>query len=186
MTAGVFLDLQGTMGGDAYGDITGFSFFPSTKPGLRLLSNTGLLLFIITNQSKIACGVITQKQFEDKAKELKKELEIEGIHIQEIYCCPHSKEDMCICRKPSSFFPKIAAERFNLDLSRSFFIGDIYRSDIVMAQNVGATPILVRTGKGEESIKILKQMNITDVPFADDVLQAARIIQDLLSKEQKQ
>jgi len=177
MNKGVFVDLQGTLGGDPYGNITDFYFFENSKKSLKLLSSAGFLLFVITNQSQIAKGIITQQQFDDKARELKQNLKDEGIILREIYYCPHQKSDHCICRKPSPYFPLLAKEKFDLNLAECYFIGDIYRSDIVMAQNVGAHPLLVKTGKGMES---LQQLNGTEeaktTVVVEDIWAAANYI----------
>ncbi|MDD7535265.1 MAG: hypothetical protein SPK48_03575, partial [Bullifex sp.] len=75
----VFFDLQGTLGGSAYGDITSFAFFDNAKEALRIIQDCGYLLFIITNQSRIAKGIISHDDFDHSADRLISELRESGI-----------------------------------------------------------------------------------------------------------
>lgn len=179
----VFLDLQGTLGGDAYGNITDFSFFDYTKEALRILEKCGFLLFVITNQSQIAKGVISRKDFDRCAEKLIGCLADEGIHITQIYVCPHQKTDHCVCRKPNGYFPQLAAKKYGVSLQDSYFIGDIYHSDIEMARNVGARAVLVLTGKGQDSLLEMKERPYDRVEVWENVLEAAKMIARCLGKE---
>ena len=62
----VFLDLLGTIGGDGLSDIRAFSLFPFTAESVRRLNEAGLLVFVVTNQSHIAKGAITQAEFQGR------------------------------------------------------------------------------------------------------------------------
>ncbi len=70
----VFLDLQGTLGGDGLGDIRDFTFFPFAFDALRLLRENGLRSVVVTNQSHISKGLFTYEQYEERATKLQGEL----------------------------------------------------------------------------------------------------------------
>lgn len=173
----VFLDLQGTLGGSAYGDITSFTFFDNALEALRIIRDCGYLLFIVTNQSRIAKGIISQDEFDRSAFRLVSELKNSGITVEKVFCCPHRKEDGCRCRKPKPYFPNLAAEEYGLDLSNCIFIGDIYHSDVEMARNTGAKAFLVMTGAGHESLDEMRLSPYERVAVAEDILSAAREIE---------
>lgn len=96
----VFLDLQGTLGGEGLGDIREFTFYPFAIPAVRLLNEAGLLAIVVTNQSHISKGFFTLEYFKEKMEILKKELAEGGAHLDAVYCCPHTSQDVCSCQKP--------------------------------------------------------------------------------------
>lgn len=181
----VFFDLQGTLGGSAYGDITSFAFFDNAKEALRIIQDCGYLLFIITNQSRIAKGIISHDDFDHSADRLISELRESGISVEKVFCCPHRKEDGCSCRKPKPYFPKIAAEEYGLNLSECIFIGDIYHSDVEMARNVGSKAYLVMTGAGHASLEEMKLSPYERVVLTENILSAAHEIEKEVRHEKK-
>jgi histidinol-phosphate phosphatase family protein len=96
----VFMDLQGTLGGEGEGDIRDFSFFPFSIDAIKLINQNNMLAIIITNQSRISKGYFTLAQYDDCVENLKAELEINNSFIDGIYCCPHGRNDNCNCKKP--------------------------------------------------------------------------------------
>lgn len=148
----VFLDMQGTLGGDGTGDIRDFDFYPFSIEAIKMLNDNGILTFITTNQSHISRGELTQSFFDERVEELKKILTANGAHIDGVYCCPHDIKDGCICKKPLRGLVDNAMKDFNIDLKNSFVVGDMASSDIIMANNIGAKGILVLTGVGQGSL----------------------------------
>jgi histidinol phosphatase-like enzyme len=69
-----------------------------------------------------------------------------GLQIDRVYFCPHTHVDSCQCRKPEIGMLKRAEVELNIDLSKSYMIGDM-TGDIVAGQAAGCKTILVRTGK---------------------------------------
>ena len=125
--------------------IEDFKLLPNVIGGLRLLKNYKLV--IITNQSGIGKGYYTLKNFNKFNSHLIKELEKNKIKIQKTYYCPHKPEDNCECRKPKIKFLKEAEKEFDIDLDKSFVIGD-KKSDFKMGKNAGCRTIHVLTGYG--------------------------------------
>ena len=150
--AAVFLDLQGTLGGDGLGDIRDFTFYPCAIAALRLLHQSGLLAIVVTNQSHIAKGLFTYEQYIERTKQLQQELLEDGVHLDAIYCCPHGPRDACACQKPKLELLHEAQRAFGVDLTECYVVGDWGSLDMLMAQAAGSKGVLVRTGVGESSL----------------------------------
>lgn len=136
MNKAVFLDRDGTINVEKHYlyRIEDFTFLPGVLDGLRLLQNAGYILIIVTNQSGIARGYYSEDDFSNLNKWMINELEENGIHITEVYYCPHlpdAKIDkyrkMCACRKPALGMFEQAVKDFDIDLSDSWAIGDKLR-----------------------------------------------------------
>ncbi len=148
MRQAVFLDRDGTIIEDQ-GYLRHPSevfFFSDTIPALRLLQRD-FRLFIVTNQSGVAEGVITHSDVERVHQHIVRYLEKYGIHIEHVFCCPHQRSDYCRCIKPNPYFLLKAADEYHIDLWNSFVIGD-HPHDVEFARRVGATGIFVLTGHG--------------------------------------
>lgn len=152
----IFLDRDGTIIQDnGYIDnLLDVEFFPYTFEALRLLQNH-FLLFIITNQSGISKGFISESKVQAVNRYIAQTLEINGIKISDTYYCPHKKEDKCNCMKPSPYFLNKAAQLYNLDLYHSFIIGD-HPTDVECGVNAGVTPIYLLSGHGAKHKDELK------------------------------
>jgi D-glycero-D-manno-heptose 1,7-bisphosphate phosphatase len=174
----VFLDLQGTLGGEGLGDILDFSFFPFAIPAIKLLNDAGLLAIVATNQSHIAYGRFTYADFENRVAVLQNELAEQGARWDAVYCCSHSRVDVCTCKKPLPGLLVQAAQDFHLDLPACYMVGDSGAWDMLLAQAVGCKGVLVRTGLGESSLQTYRHLwaGMEADTIAKDVLDAARWI----------
>ena len=143
----VFLDRDGTLIEDAgfLRDAAEVDFFPQTFSALRGLGR--FVLFIVTNQSGIAKGDIVAEEARAGNDYIVRRLAEEGIEIRALYCCPHQRSDQCECIKPNPFFLKLAEREHEIDLRRSFVVGD-HPSDAELGHAVGAKAIYVLTGHG--------------------------------------
>lgn len=148
----VFLDMQGTLGGTGIDDISDFDFYPFSIEAIKELNKNGILAVVTTNQSNISRGHITQKDFDDKMDILNRKLAENGAYLDGVYCCPHTKEDNCLCKKPLAGMVDKAVNELKIDLKNSFVVGDMGMSDIILARNIGAKGILVLTGAGKGSL----------------------------------
>ncbi|MBP7604006.1 MAG: HAD family hydrolase [Spirochaetes bacterium] len=149
MKKAVFLDRDGTINedvGDLY-EIQNVRFIPGAIEAMKRLAKE-FSLFIVTNQSGIGKGVFDLEQYGVFEREYNALLEREGVHIVETYCCPHRKDQPCVCRKPSPHYMTAASERHGIDLSRSFAVGD-HPHDIEMGRNAGSRTVYLLTGHGE-------------------------------------
>ncbi|MGD2093480.1 MAG: HAD family hydrolase [Phycisphaerales bacterium] len=167
--AAIFLDRDGTIIEDV-GHLKTPSdvvFFPGTFGALRALRKH-FLLFIVTNQPGVAEGVISRENVNCVNAYLIKTLAESGIDIADIYVCPHSRSENCVCIKPKPYFAKKAAEDYDIDLQRSFVVGD-HPHDIQLAKNVGARGIYVLTGHGHKHLPELQE----GVEVVEGIIEAA-------------
>ncbi len=174
----VFLDLQGTLGGDGLGDIRGFIFYPLAIPAIRLLNDAGLRAIVITNQSHISKGLFTLEYFQERIRILKEELAKGGAQINAVYCCPHVGEDDCLCQKPKPGMLLDAQRDFDLNLKTCYVVGDTGASDIILANRVDCKGVLVRTGLGESSLGEYRYTwaDVNPHFIAEDILYAVKWI----------
>jgi len=177
----VFLDLQGTLGGEGLGDILEFSFYPFSIPAIKLLNEADLLVIVVTNQGHISKGYFTYNDFQRRIDDLKQELAEQGAKLDGVYCCPHTDEDNCSCKKPLPGMVLRGQRDFDLDLTECYLVGDGGASDMMLARSVGCRAILVRTGLGEGSLGKCRHLWAEIEPdfVAEDVLEAARWIVEL-------
>lgn len=131
------------------------------------LKQAGYRIVVATNQSGIARGLYdldTLHRIHDKLNRL---LQNEGTHLDGIFYCPHGPDDDCHCRKPKPGMYLDIAKRFDVDLSEVTVVGDSLR-DLQAAITVHAKPILVKTGKGERTIKNHAK-EISGIPVYDSL-----------------
>ncbi len=148
----VFLDRDGTLNEERkyLSDPDKLVLIPGVVEALRQLRDAGFLLFVVTNQSGIGRGYYTIDDMHRVNTRLLAILEKQGIEISNIYFAPEAPENPSRGRKPSPQFLQDARDQFEVDLSRSFMIGDKV-SDVRCGENAGvAASILVRTGYGAE------------------------------------
>jgi len=170
--AAVFLDRDGTIIEDRahLRKPSEVAFFPETFDALQELQ-TRFLLFIVTNQPGVAKGVMTRNDVNDVNTHVITMLAEAGVEICDVYVCPHRRSEECRCIKPKPYFLKEAAERYGIDLSASFTVGD-HPHDVQLAKNVGALGIYVLTGHGWKHLDELPE----DTEIASGMAEAADTI----------
>lgn len=148
---GVLVDRDGTLIRDVghLSRVEQIEVLPRAADALRLLRARGLKIAIVTNQSAVGRGLLDEKGLEAIHRELVKRLAAEGASVDAIYYCPHHPTEAvgayrmrCDCRKPDTGMALRAAAELNLDLARSYMIGD-KPSDMDLAARVGARGILI-------------------------------------------
>lgn len=177
MTPAVFLDRDGTMVHDVgyLSYLPDLRWFPWTVDAIRALNRAGLLVFVTTNQGGIGLGHTTESFVLEAHAEMHRFLESQGARVDGWFYCPHHPRAVapelrleCDCRKPKPGMIRQAVARFDIDLPRSFVVGDKL-SDVGLAQAVGAGPILVRTGYGEGVLRGLGDEPPAGVHVATDL-----------------
>ena len=140
----VFLDRDGTLNYDpGYLKIAAdLKLLAGVGPALARLKKAGAKLVVVTNQSGVGRGLMTLKDLEAVHARLQGLLEQEDAALDAIYFCPHHPDDGCHCRKPNVGMVERAVSELQLDLRRSYLIGDHAR-DIQLAHRVGAKAILL-------------------------------------------
>lgn len=146
----VFLDRDGTVIEEVgyLNHISRVQIYPFAASAVRQLNDAGLPVILVTNQSGVGRGHFPETLVTEVHDVLRNSLQSAGARLDAIYYCPHSSSDACACRKPNIGMLQQAAREHELNLARSFVVGDRV-GDIELAANAGARGILVRTGYGE-------------------------------------
>ena len=144
----VFVDRDGTLNQDS-GYITspeGLILFPGVVEGIARLNQSGIRVVLVTNQSAIARGLMSIDDLHMIHDKLRRELQKGGAWLDGIFFCPHHPDDGCQCRKPKTGLIAQAMKEIDLNVSRSYLVGDKI-IDLELANAVGSTAILVRTSE---------------------------------------
>lgn len=162
MNRAVFLDRDGVITQDPphYAHrLDQLKLIPRSAEAIRLLNENGFKVIVVSNQSGIARGYYQEKDIKIFNRGMEEELKKKGAYINAIYYCPHHPDAKieayridCDCRKPKPGMIKQAEKDLNLDLKKSFMIGD-KRSDMEAGRRAGCKTILVLTGHGKEELK---------------------------------
>ena len=120
---------------------------PGVGAALRRLSELGLGLVVLTNQSAVGRGFFDLDRLQLIHRRMEELLAAKGVRLAGIYVCPHLPEDGCRCRKPLSGLLETAESQLDFSAEESFVIGD-KPCDIDLGRRAGATTFLVRTGHG--------------------------------------
>ena len=123
---------------------------PGALDAIARLSRAGWTVAIATNQSGLARGYYSVPTLESMHQVLRDEVQQRGGHLGLISYCPHGPDDGCTCRKPLPGLLEQIAEHYQTSLGGVWFVGDSLR-DLQAAVAVNAQPVLVRTGKGEQT-----------------------------------
>lgn len=124
---------------------------PGSLEAIALLNQSGYRVVIATNQSGISRGLfdmVTLNAIHDKMHKALGQL---GGRVDAIFYCPHSADDNCSCRKPKPGMMEEISHRFGMNMKGIPMVGDALR-DLQAGAALGMQPILVRTGKGEETL----------------------------------
>jgi D-glycero-D-manno-heptose 1,7-bisphosphate phosphatase len=115
---------------------------PGTAAGMQLLLINKFRFGVITNQSIINRKIATEQEVIDTNNKVRDICGDFRAKFDFIYYCPHTPEENCNCRKPKTALGIQAMTKFNIDIKKSFYVGD-QKSDIELARNLGLTPILI-------------------------------------------
>lgn len=155
---------------------------PNVGKVIKLLNHFGFLVVVITNQPVVARGLIKPEGIDKIHTVLINRLKKQGAKIDAVYFCPHHPNAnvkkyrlRCRCRKPGIGLIIKAAKDFNINLKKSFMVGDAL-IDIVAGKRAGLTNILVKTGPGHSRLDKLYQKNFKPDFIAKNLNEIIRII----------
>src|SRR5918996_1086485 len=165
----VFLDRDGTVMEDTdyCSDPKDVRIFPGVLEALHRLKSRGFKLIIITNQSGIGRGYFTLEQYRSVESEVLRQLG-NGL-IDATYFCPDAPGQHSNCRKPAPGMIVEATQDHQIDLSRSFLIGD-KEIDVECAHNAGVRAIRVRTGFERDLTGSKAEWVADDLPAAVEII----------------
>ena len=157
----VFLDRDGTINEEVnyLGDPAHLKLTPDAAKAIYLLNSHNIPVIVVTNQAGIARGYFTETQMHLVHQALDLMIAVENAKIDAYYFCPHHPtagigdyKITCTCRKPHPGMLYQAAQDLQLDLSKSYLVGDKL-TDIQAGNLAGCQTILVETGYGKEESK---------------------------------
>ena len=122
------------------------------------LNQAGYKVVVATNQSGISRKLFDMETLNAIHAKMHDAAQLAGASIDAVFFCPHAADFNCDCRKPKAGLLKAFAADFNADLTTIAVVGDSLR-DLQAAEAVGAQPILVKTGKGQQTLLNNPQFN---------------------------
>ena len=173
----IFLDRDGTI--NQYvgflRNMDDFALLPGAAEAIRKINLSGYLAVVVTNQPVIARGEVTFMQLQEIHNKLETLLGLQGAFIDKIYFCPHHPDKgfagevpelkiVCNCRKPKPGMLLQAAEEFNIDLSRSWMIGD-GENDVKAGKAAGCKTALIGNGEFGQDISVRSLAEFVDRLF---------------------
>lgn len=173
----VFLDRDGTLNDEVeyLHEPDQLRLLPGAARAVRLLNRAAVLVILVTNQAGIGRGYYSEAAMRALHRELAARLAARGAHLDAIYHCPHHPDDDCDCRKPKPGMLLRAAAEHDIDLRRSFVIGD-KMSDLEAGRRAGSNTILVLTGYGREERQAFQGRDFQPDHIGQDLLAAVRWI----------
>ena len=171
----VFLDRDGTINEEVnyLGSVDQLRFIVGAEAAIARLNQTALKVIVFTNQAGIARGYFPPDVVERIHSHMEERLSSHRAHLHAFYYCPHHPSEGigpyrvdCNCRKPKPGMLHQAARELDIDLSRSFVVGDKL-SDLKAGQAAGCRLVLVRTGYGHEA-----EAKLAELPFQPDYVAA--------------
>lgn len=154
----IFLDRDGVINKEVNNltKVEDFELIERVSESIKLINRSEYLAIVVTNQPVIAKGFITSIQLDLIHKKMDTILGDKGAYIDDLFYCPHHQDSgfegevkklkiNCNCRKPNSGMLIEAAKKYNIDLDKSWIIGDRY-ADVKAGSNVDVSTILLKTG----------------------------------------
>ncbi|MCK8828153.1 HAD family hydrolase [Natroniella acetigena] len=141
MTKAVFLDRDGVINKyeQPVNQAKDLILYPWTASSIKKLNETDFKVYVVTNQGGIESGYFTAQDLEEIHQHLIEQLQLKEATIDDIAYCPHFKSD-CKCRKPKPGMVLELADKYNIELKKSYLVGD-RNSDIEAGNQVGCTTI---------------------------------------------
>ncbi|MCB1645565.1 MAG: D-glycero-beta-D-manno-heptose 1,7-bisphosphate 7-phosphatase [Pseudomonadales bacterium] len=127
---------------------------PGSIEAVASLSRAGYRIYVATNQAGLAKGKFVQKDLDEMHQKLESLVEAAGGVLTGIFYCPHHPDENCECRKPRPGLLLNIASSAGVKPETLIFIGDSTK-DVMAARAVGAKPVLVLTGNGQQSLQSL-------------------------------
>lgn len=167
----ILLDRDGVLNRDlstSVCSVAEFELLPGSAEAIARLHRAGFTLLVITNQACVGRGDLAPDELERIHRRLIDQVDAAGGRIDDIFVCAHTDADACDCRKPKPGLIHQAQAKWGFEPGDTWFVGDA-RRDVQAAEAAGCRPVLVRTGKGEQTAAEFPQL-----PAFDDLLAFAQ------------
>ena len=183
----IFIDRDGVINKDPggwteYSYVTAwkeFHFLPGVFEALKLLNKNDIKVIIISNQAGVNKGYFSIGELNEVTAKMMDEINKNGGSIEEAYYCIHKDEDNCSCRKPKTGLLERASVKYDIDMPKTFFIGDS-EVDVIAGRKAGCKTVFLLSGKtSDEEMRAWK--NKPDYVF-NGLLEAVKWI---LAKEHR-
>jgi histidinol-phosphate phosphatase family protein len=143
----VFLDRDGTVNvspteGDYVRTPGDFALVPDAASAIRRLNDAGFVVVVCTNQRGVARGLMTRRDLDAVHEKMTRDLARGGARLAGIYACTHGSNENCDCRKPKPGLMTRAIREHDIDVPRSFVVGDTAR-DVKAAAALGCRAVLI-------------------------------------------
>ena len=149
---------------------------PGSLNAIAALNSAGFRVVVVSNQSGIGRGLFSETDFSQITRKMMSAVHTAGGEIAGFYYCPHRPDDGCDCRKPRPGLLERVKADFDISLAGIPLIGDKV-TDVELARRVGARPILVLTGYGQDAAAALDDTGVES--FADLASAAQALIAEL-------
>jgi D-glycero-D-manno-heptose 1,7-bisphosphate phosphatase len=160
-----------------------FRLFPYTADAIKLLNDNGWLAIVVTNQAGVARGYFAETVIVQIHEQMRRDLHNAAAELDAIYYCAHHPSVGeppyrfdCDCRKPKPGLINRAAADFEIDLERSWMVGDRY-GDVELARNAGLHSAFVLSGYGRGEWEYQRgSWKLEPEIVAENLLEAAKMI----------
>ncbi|MEW5807229.1 MAG: D-glycero-beta-D-manno-heptose 1,7-bisphosphate 7-phosphatase [Acidobacteriota bacterium] len=183
MRPAIFMDRDGTVSYEVgyVNHPERYDIMPGSAEAIAKINSSGYLAIVITNQAGVARGYFREEMINAIHEKLKKLLAEKGARLDGIYYCPHHPDvgdppyrQRCCCRKPEPGMLLQAQKELDIDLSRSYIIGDSIK-DIQTGANAGVRGILVLTGYGKGEFEYgSDKWKVKPIHVAENLLDAVK------------
>lgn len=167
MHSAVFLDRDGVINENRREYVKSwdeFCFLPGALASLRRLSSAPYAIVVVSNQSAINRGLVSWAEVNAINDLMLREVRQAGGRIDGVYVCPHRPDERCGCRKPEPGLLFQAADELDIHLGSSYLVGDAL-ADMQAGLRARCTPLLVRTGRGEEELARAQEAGVVDFVY---------------------
>jgi len=177
----VFLDRDGVINkfpgnGKYVTKVKEFHFVPGALDAIRILTQEGYTIFVISNQAGVGKGIYTKAKLQHITRNMLRDVKKHGGKIKKVFYCMHRSDHGCECRKPEIGSIKKGLESMNKSIrsaQKAFFVGDT-ESDIRAGHNAGCTTIFVLSGR--EDRRYMRKWEVKPDHIAQDLLDAVDIM----------
>jgi D-glycero-D-manno-heptose 1,7-bisphosphate phosphatase len=177
----VFLDRDGVINvfpgnGNYVTKVKNFQFLPRSLDAIRMLTEAGYTIFVVSNQAGVGRGIFSQDKLNRINRKMLEGVEKSGGRIRKVYYCTHRPDAGCSCRKPDIGSVRRALKSMDLPLDsarNSYFVGDT-KQDIETGYNAGCKTIFVLSGR--ENRKYMKGWIVKPDYIVKDLYDVAKIV----------